>query len=125
MPDRLVSKLHIKSWLNDFFCSEDNASRCKCASTPLYKDWLVVSSINQVDCTCALIICFLCRFDCWMTHDGRWCCQAIFGRPAVARVVQLLEDGERLLVVAWRLHLPPSVVGRLWRRYQETGEYTR
>ena len=28
----------------------------KCASTPLYSDWLVVSSINQVGSTCALIM---------------------------------------------------------------------
>ena len=60
-----------------------------------------------------------------MTHDGRWCCQTIFGSPDIARVMQLLEDGERLRVVARILHLPPSVVGRLWRSYQETGEYTR
>ena len=47
--------LHIKSWLN-YFYSEDNASRCKCAATPLYKDWLVVSLINQVGSTCALFM---------------------------------------------------------------------
>ena len=47
--------LHIKSCLNDFN-SEYNASRCKCASTPLYKDWLAVSLINQVSSTCALIM---------------------------------------------------------------------
>ena len=40
----------------------------------------------------------------------------------VARAVQLLEDGERLLVVARRLDESPSVFSRLWRRYQETGE---
>ena len=45
--------------------------------------------------------------------------------PDVARAVQLLEDGERLRVVARRLDVSPSVVSRLWRRYQETGEYTR
>ena len=55
MPGRLVSKLHVKSSLNDFY-SEDNASRCKCASTPLYKDWLVASLISQVGSTCALIM---------------------------------------------------------------------
>ena len=55
MPDRLVSKLHTKSWLNDFY-SEDDASRCKCASTPLNNDWLVVSLINQVGSTYALIM---------------------------------------------------------------------
>ena len=55
MPDTLLSKLHIKSWLNDFD-SEHNASRCRCASTPLYKDWLVASLINQVVSICALIM---------------------------------------------------------------------
>ena len=55
MPDRLVSKLHTKSWLNDFY-SGDNAYRCKCASTPLNKDWLVVSLINQVGNAYALIV---------------------------------------------------------------------
>ena len=55
MPDTLVSKLHIKSWLNDFYI-KDNASRCRCAYTPLYKDWLVVSLINQVVSICALIM---------------------------------------------------------------------
>ena len=60
-----------------------------------------------------------------MTHDGRWCCQTIFGRPDVARVTQLLEDGEWLQVVDRRLCLPPSVVGRLWRSYQEIEECTR
>ena len=50
----------------------------------------------------------------------------IFGHPDFAsRVMKLLEDGERLRVVARRLHVPPRVVGRLWRSYHETGEYTR
>ena len=64
-------------------------------------------------------------FDCWMTHDGRWCCQTIFGRPDIARVMQLPEDGERLRLVARICYLPPSVVDRLWKSYQETREYTR
>ena len=50
MPDRL--KLNIKSCLNDLN-SEDNASRRKCASTPL---WLVVSLIKQVGSKIALIM---------------------------------------------------------------------
>ena len=119
-----MSKLHIKSWFNDLY-SEDSASRCKCASTPLYKDWLAVSLINQVGSTCAFIMFSVTFFfDWWMTHDGRWCCQTIFGRPDIASVMQLLEDGELLRMVARRHHLPPSVVGRLWRSYQETGQYT-
>ena len=32
-------------------------------------------------------------------HDGRWCGQTILGRPDIARVMQLLEDGQRLRVV--------------------------
>ena len=62
-----------------------------------------------------------------MTHDGPWSCHTICGRgrPDIVRVMQLLEDGERLRVVARIHHLPRSVVGRLWRSYQETGEYTR
>ena len=43
----------------------------------------------------------------------------IYGRRNIARVTQLLEDGGRLRVVARRPHLPPSVVGRLSRIFQE------
>ena len=52
-------------------------------------------------------------FDCWMSPDGRWCCQMMFGTPDVARVMQLLEDRERLRVIPRILYLPPSVVNRL------------
>ena len=52
-------------------------------------------------------------FDCWMTRDGPWCCQMICGRPDVASVMQLLEDGERLRVIPNRVYLPPSFVDRL------------
>ena len=55
MPDRLVSKLHIKSWLNDFY-SKYNGSRGRCASTSLYKDWFAVSLINQTGRICAAIM---------------------------------------------------------------------
>ena len=34
----------------------------------------------------------------------------------VARAVQLLEDGERVQVVARRFGVSPSVVSRLWTR---------
>ena len=60
-----------------------------------------------------------------MTHDAERCCQTIFGRPNIARVMHLLKDGERLRVVDRILYLSPSVVGRRWRSYQETGECTR
>ena len=43
--------------------------------------------------------------------------QTTFGRPDIARVMHLLEYGERLRVVARRLYLPKSVVARLWIRY--------
>ena len=38
---------------------------------------------------------------------------------------QLLEDAEWLRVVARRLDVSSSIVNRLWRSYQETGERTR
>ena len=43
--------------------------------------------------------------------------QTTFGRPDIVRVMHLLEDGDLLRVVARRLHLPPSVVSRLWISY--------
>ena len=44
-----------------------------------------------------------------MAIDGRWCCRTIVGPSDVARVMQLLEDDERLRVVARRLDVSPSV----------------
>ena len=52
-------------------------------------------------------------YDCWMTHNGWWCCHTIFGTPDVARVMQLLQDGELLRVTPRILYLLPSVVNRL------------
>ena len=52
---RGLSKLRNKSWLIDLY-GADNASTCRCAPIPLYKDWLVVSLINQVDSTCASVM---------------------------------------------------------------------
>ena len=92
---------------------------------PLYKDWLVVSLINQVGSTCASVWFSVSFFDCWMAIDGRWCCWTTVGLSDVARITQLLDDDERLRVVARRLDMSPSVVIRLWISYQETGEYTR
>ena len=43
----------------------------------------------------------------------------------IARVVHLLEVGERFRVVDRILYFPPRVVGRRWISYQETGECTR
>ena len=42
----------------------------------------------------------------------------MFGSAGVARVMQLIGDGERLRVVARRLDMSPIVVSRLWRSYQ-------
>ena len=53
-------------------------------------------------------------FDYWMARVGLWRCQMIFGRPDVARIMQLLEDGERLRMVARRHDVSPSIVNRLW-----------
>ena len=44
----------------------------------------------------------------------------MFGTPDVARVMQLLEDGERLRVVARRHDASPSIVNRLRICYQDT-----
>ena len=78
-------------------------------------------SVNQPSGQYICVNCVFCVvFDCWMTYDGRWYCQTIFGHPDIAKVMQLLGDGERLRVVARILHLPPSVVGRLRGSYQET-----
>ena len=121
---RGLSKLRNKQWLNDLY-GEDNASRCRCAPIFLYKDWLVVALINQVDSTRASVM-----WSAWCLIAG-WilifvgAARQHLDLPDVARAVQLLEDGERLRVVARRLDVSPSVVSRLWRRYQETGEYTR
>uniref|UniRef100_A0AAR2JQW1 Transposase Tc1-like domain-containing protein n=1 Tax=Pygocentrus nattereri TaxID=42514 RepID=A0AAR2JQW1_PYGNA len=43
----------------------------------------------------------------------------------VAQVVQLIQDGTSMRAVARRFAVSVSVVSRAWRRYQETGQYTR
>ena len=43
----------------------------------------------------------------------------------VARAVQLLEDGSTQRMVAQRFGVSPSVINRLWRRYQNDDIYTR
>ena len=43
----------------------------------------------------------------------------------VALVVQLLQDGTSIRAVSKRFAVSPSAVLRAWRRYQETGHYTR
>ena len=68
---------------------------------------LVGSIINQPSGQYMCINYVFCVvFECWITRDGRWWCQLIFGRPDIARVMQLLEDGERLRLVA-RIHYLP------------------
>ena len=106
---RGLSKLRNKQWLNDLY-DEDNASRCRCAPIPLYKDWLIVSLINQVDSTRASAM-----FSASYLIAG-WilifvgAARQHLDLPDVARAVKLLEDGERLRVVARRLDVSPSVV---------------
>ena len=111
---RGLSKLRNKSWLNDL-CGEDNAPRCRCAPIPLYEDWLVVSLINQVDSACTSVMCYATYLIAgWLlTFVG-------VARRHWSSLMQLLEDGERYRVVARRLDVSPSVVSRLWRRFQET-----
>ena len=91
---------------------------------------MVVALINQVGSTRAsflfcVIFVFCVIFDCWMAPGGRWCCRRMVGPSNVAWAKQLLEDDERLRVVAQRLDVSPSVVSPLWKSYQETGECTR
>ena len=53
-------------------------------------------------------------FDCWMARDGGRRRQMIVGSPDVARIMQLVEYGERLRMVARRQNVSPSIVSRLW-----------
>ena len=55
------------------------------------------------------------------TGSMRWYLQP----NQVAQVVQLLQDGTSIHAVARRFAVSPSTVSRAWRRYQETGRYTR
>ncbi|TWW73864.1 Transposable element [Takifugu flavidus] len=43
----------------------------------------------------------------------------------VAQVVQLLQDGTSIPAIARRFAVSPSTVSRAWRRFQETGSYSR
>ena len=45
--------------------------------------------------------------------------------PEVAQVVQLLQDGTSMRAVARRFDVSPSTISRAWRRFQETGSYSR
>ena len=82
------------------------------------------SSVPSLSYMCVTFV-FCVIFHCWMAPHGRWCCRAMVGPSDVARIMQLLEDDERSRVVARILDVSPSVVSRLWRSYQETGEYIR
>ena len=95
-----------------------------CTHTPI--SGLVGGIMNQPSgqCVCVIFV-FGVIFDCWMAPRGRWCCRTMVGPSDIARVMQLLEDDERLRLVARRLDVSLMVVIRLWRSYQETGEYTR
>ena len=87
---------------------------------------LIGGSINQPSGPYMCFIFVFCViFDCWIAPGGRWCCRTMVGPSDVARVMQLLDDDERIRVVDRRLDVSPSVVSRLWRSYHDTGEYTR
>ena len=43
----------------------------------------------------------------------------------VAQIVQLLQDGTSTRAVARRFDVSPSTISRTWRRFQETGSYSR
>ena len=79
--------------MNDLY-GDDNVTRCRCAPIPRYKDWLVVSLINQVDSTRASVM-----FSASYLIAG-WilifvgAARQHLDLPDVARTVQLLEDGE-------------------------------
>ncbi|KAL0153599.1 hypothetical protein M9458_051079 [Cirrhinus mrigala] len=45
--------------------------------------------------------------------------------PEVAQVVQLLQDGTSTRAAARRFNVSPSTISRTWRRFQETGGYSR
>ena len=66
----------------------------------------MVSLINQVDSACASV----------MFYPTYLIAGWLLTFVGVARLMQLLEDGERHR----RLDVSPSVVSRLWRRYQDT-----
>ena len=106
---RGLSKLRNKQWLDDLY-GGDNVTRCRCAPIPLYKDWLIVSLINQVDSTRASVMFSAsCLIAGWILIFVGAARQHL-DLPDVARAVYLLEDGEHLRVVARRLDVSPSVV---------------
>ena len=43
----------------------------------------------------------------------------------VAQAVQLLQEGTSIRAIARRFAVSPSTVSRAWRRFQETGSYSR
>ena len=79
--------------------------------------------------TTSQFLCFLAdvlvTFECW------WCFHSSSSRrrslqpTQVAQVVQLIQDGTSMRVVARMFAVSVSVVSRAWRRYQETGQYIR
>ncbi|KAI4898139.1 hypothetical protein NFI96_015402 [Prochilodus magdalenae] len=54
-----------------------------------------------------------------------YCMRQTLQPTQVAQVVQLIQDGTSMRAVARRFAVSVSVVSRAWRRYQETGQYTR
>lgn len=67
----------------------------------------------------------LVSFECWWCFHTRGSMRRTLQPTQVAQVVQLIQDGTSMRAVARRFAVSVSVVSRGWRRYQETGQYTR
>ena len=64
-------------------------------------------------------------FECWRCFHSSGSMRRSLQPTQVAQVVQLIQDGTSMRAVARRFAVSVSVVSRAWRRYQETGQYTR
>ncbi|KAI4874696.1 hypothetical protein NFI96_021606, partial [Prochilodus magdalenae] len=67
----------------------------------------------------------LVTFECWWCFHTRGSMRRTLQPTQVAQVVQLIQDGTSMRAVARRFAVSVSIVSRAWRRYQETGQYTR
>ena len=54
-----------------------------------------------------------------------YCVRRFLEEVDVAQAVALLENGSTQTTTAEGFHVSRSVIARLWRRYQENGEYSR
>ncbi|KAI4874245.1 hypothetical protein NFI96_007731 [Prochilodus magdalenae] len=62
----------------------------------------------------------------WSASEWR-CSKLVHNKipHSLAKVMQLIQDGTSMRAVARRFAVSVSVVSKAWRRYQETGQYTR